>query len=129
MPKARDLQVLIADDQDSMRRLHRFSLKQIGIHQVTEASNGQEAIGLLRTQKYDLVICDWTMQPIDGLQVFNMMRHDPNLNAVPFLMVTGNVGEQEVRKAIGAGIRLYLGKPYNIVALKQRIEKAVGKLA
>lgn len=129
MAIAKNLRVLIVDDQDSMRRLHRFSLKQLGISEAKETANGKDALDALRSQPFDLVMCDWNMQPVDGLAVFKAMQADPSLRGVPFLMITGNVSEAEVKKAITAGIRLYLGKPYNVKALQARIEKAVGKLS
>lgn len=126
--RARDLNVLIIDDQEAMRRLHRFSLRQIGITQVEEAASGLAALGYLRVTKYSFVICDWNMQPMDGLQLFKTMQADPDMKKIPFIMVTGNIQETDIKTAIGAGVRYYLGKPYTVQALKLRIEKAVGKL-
>ena len=122
-----DIKVLIVDDQDAMRNLHRFSLRQLGLTNTTDATNGADALKLLGERPFQLVICDWNMTPVNGLEVFKKMQADPTLKRIPFIMVTGNVAEQEVKTAISAGVRLYLGKPYTAAALKQRIEKGLGQ--
>jgi len=128
MPIASQVTVLIVDDQDSMRGLTRFMLKEMGILKIVEAADGLAALELLGKQRVDLVISDWNMQRMNGLELFKAIKAHPILKRLPVIMLTGNRSPEEVSAALAAGVRLYLTKPVAGTALKARIEAALGPL-
>lgn len=128
MPVAHTLRVLIVDDQTSMRQLMRFSLQQIGIRNVDEAKSGAHALEWLTTTRYDLVISDWNMEQVDGLQLLKLIRRNPLTQKTPFIMSTGNKDREKVKEAVQAGVNNYIVKPFNVESLKKKIEQVIGVL-
>ena len=82
------MNVLVVDDFSSMRRIVRSLLQQIGITKIAEAGDGSTALGKLRDETFDLVISDWNMDPMTGLQLLKEVRADKKLAKLPFIMVT-----------------------------------------
>lgn len=128
MPSAQNMLVLLVDDQQSMRELARFALEQIGIRKVTEAKNGNQALERMQAQKFDLVISDWNMDGMDGLDLLKMIRADPLQKKTPFIMATGEQSKEQVKQAIQAGVNNYIVKPYSAKVLKDKIEAVIGAL-
>lgn len=128
MPKAQDMRILLVDDHLSMRNLIRFSLQQIGIRNVTEARNGQEALEALSVNRYDLIISDWNMDVVDGLQLLKTLRANPLTQRTPFIMSTANKDRAKVAEAVQAGVNNYIVKPFNVETLRKKIEQVVGAL-
>lgn len=128
MPSAQNMIVLLVDDQQSMRELARFALEQIGIRKVTEAKNGNQALERMQAQKFDLVISDWNMDGMDGLDLLKVIRADPLQKKTPFIMATGEQSKEQVKQAIDAGVNNYVVKPYSAKVLKDKIEAVVGAL-
>lgn len=128
MPVAHNLKVLIVDDQSSMRQLLRYSLEKIGIRDVTEGKSGAEALSHLQTTRFDLVISDWNMENVDGLQLLKVIRGSPLTSKVPFIMSTGNKDRAKVQTAVQAGVNNYIVKPFNVETLKHKIEQVIGPL-
>lgn len=129
MPEVQNMRVLIVDDQASMRGLTRYCLEQLGIRNVDEAKDGADALGHLQTTKFDLVISDWNMDRIDGLELLKMIRGNPLTRMTPFIMSTGNKEREKVKVAIQAGVNNYVVKPFNVATLKKKIEAVVGPLS
>lgn len=128
MPSAQNMLVLLVDDQRSMRELARFALEQIGIKKVTEAKNGNQALEKMQAQKFDLVISDWNMDGMDGLDLLKVIRADPLQKKTPFIMATGEQSKEQVQQAIQAGVNNYIVKPFSAKAMKDKIEAVVGAL-
>ena len=128
MPEASNLRVLIVDDQASMRGLLKYSLEQLGIRNVTEANDGSMALEALNVNKYDLIISDWNMEEVDGLELLKQVRANPLINATPFIMSTGNKDRAKVQTAIQAGVNNYVVKPFNVMTLRKKIEDVIGAL-
>ena len=128
MPTAKDMVVLVVDDQQSMRQLTRYSLEQLGIRKVTEASHGKDAVSAMQSQKFDLIISDWNMDVMDGLELLKHVRADPIFNKTPFIMATGQNSKAQVKEAIDAGVNNYIVKPLNGSTLKKKIEAVMGPL-
>ncbi len=128
MPSARALQVLLVDDQVSMRNLARHCLKQLEIDKVNDVPDGARALKELNSRPYDLVLSDWNMEGIDGLELLKTIRANPALKKTPFIMMTGQADKEKVRLAIEAGVNNYVVKPFNVATLKKKIEAVVGKL-
>lgn len=128
MPVAKSLRVLIVDDQASIRGITRYILQQIGMTQVTDASNGVDALDALRVRPFDLVVSDWNMDVMDGLTLLKTIRADEKLKKTPFIMVTGQADKSLVMTAAKAGVNNYVIKPFNAATLKTKIEQVLGKL-
>lgn len=128
MPVAHSLRILIVDDQASMRGLMRYSLQQLGIRNVEEAKDGSGALQELQHSKFDLVISDWNMEPVDGLELLKTIRSNPLTQKTPFIMSTGNKEREKVQTAIKAGVNNYIVKPFTVEQLKKKIEAVIGEL-
>ncbi len=116
--------ILIVDDYQTMVRIIRNLLKQIGFENIDEASNGAEALAKLRARPYGLVISDWNMSPMTGFELLQAMRSDPALHATPLIMVTAESKTDNVVAARKAGVSGYIVKPFNAATLKSKIDSA-----
>ena len=117
--------VLIVDDYRTMLRIIRNLLKQIGFDNVEEATDGAEALAKLRAGRFGLVISDWNMEPMTGLQLLQEVRADPKLKSTPFIMVTAESKAENIVAAKQAGVSNYIVKPFNAETLKGRVEKVL----
>ncbi len=114
--------VLVVDDYNTMVRIIRNLLKQIGFQDVDDACNGANALAKLRGRKYGLVISDWNMEPMTGYELLKEVRADPGLSKTPFIMVTAESKTENVIAAKKAGVNNYIVKPFNAQTLKTKIE-------
>ena len=114
--------VLIVDDYSTMLRIIRNLLKQIGFEDVDEASDGTQALSKMRDKRYGLVISDWNMEPMTGIELLREVRADDKLNRTPFIMVTAEAKTENVILAKKAGVNNYIVKPFNAQTLKAKIE-------
>ena len=119
------LDVLIVDDYKTMLRIIRNLLKQIGFENVDEAADGTEALGKLRAKRYGLVISDWNMSPMTGLELLQAVRADAKLATLPFIMITAESKTENVVAAKQAGVSNYIVKPFNAETLQGKIEKVL----
>jgi two-component system chemotaxis response regulator CheY len=126
MPIDKSMNVLIVDDYKTMLRIIRNLLKQIDFHNVEEATDGAEALSKLRGGGFGLVISDWNMAPMTGLQLLQEVRADTRLRSLPFIMVTAESKTENVVAAKQAGVSNYIVKPFNAETLKEKIEKVLG---
>ena len=120
------MKILVVDDYATMRRIVRNLLTQIGFSDIEEAGDGVTALAKLRESKFGLVISDWNMEPMTGLQLLNEIRADNKLNATPFIMVTAESKTENVVAAKEAGVNNYIVKPFNADTLKQKITSVIG---
>lgn len=121
-----NMRVLIVDDYKTMLRIIRNLLKQIGFNNVEEASDGSAALDIMRNDQIDLVISDWNMEPMTGLQLLKEVRADDNLKDTPFIMVTAESKTENVVAAKQAGVSNYIVKPFNAETLKTKLESVLG---
>jgi two-component system chemotaxis response regulator CheY len=121
----KNTQVLIVDDYKTMLRIIRNLLKQLGIENVDEATDGQEALVKLRSGNFGLVISDWNMAPMTGLDLLKEVRADPRLKDTPFIMITAESKTENVTAAKQAGVSNYIVKPFNAETLREKIEKVL----
>ncbi len=119
------MNVLIVDDYKTMLRIIRNLLKQIDFDNVDEATDGTEALSKLRSGNYGLVISDWNMQPMTGLELLQEVRKDSRLKTIPFIMITAESKVENVVAAKQAGVSNYIVKPFNAETLKDKIEKVL----
>ena len=116
--------VLVVDDYNTMIRIIRNLLKQLGFEDVDDASDGSAALAKLREKKYGLVISDWNMEPMTGYDLLKEVRADPNLATTPFIMITAESKTENVIAAKKAGVNNYIVKPFSAQTLKTKIEVA-----
>ncbi|MCQ4163053.1 chemotaxis response regulator CheY [Roseomonas sp. GC11] len=121
----RNVKVLVVDDYKTMTRIIRNLLKQIDFHDADEAADGHEALAKLRSGNYGLVISDWNMQPMTGLDLLKEVRADARLKHLPFIMVTAESKTENVVAAKQAGVSNYIVKPFNAETLRDKIEKVM----
>ena len=121
----KSMNVLIVDDYKTMLRIIRNLLKQIEFNNVDEASDGAEALGKLRGGSYGLVISDWNMQPMTGLELLQEVRQDTRLKSTPFIMITAESKTENVVAARQAGVSNYIVKPFNAETLRDKIGKVL----
>ena len=116
------MSVLVVDDYNTMIRIIRNLLKQLGFENIDDASDGSAALNKMRSKKYGLVISDWNMEPMTGFDLLKEVRGDPNLAMTPFIMVTAESKTENVIAAKKAGVNNYIVKPFNAATLKSKIE-------
>jgi len=122
----KNMNILVVDDYKTMLRIVRNLLKQLGFNNVDEATDGSVALQKLRDKKYGLVISDWNMEPMSGLQLLKEVRADSRLSDVPFIMVTAESKSENVVAAKEAGVTNYIIKPFNAETLKQKLTAVLG---
>jgi len=123
------MQVLVVDDYSTMRRIIRNLLNQIGFINVDEATDGQVALGMVAQKKYGMIISDWNMEPMSGLDLLKGIRGGNNDNKmVPFIMVTAESKTENIIMAKQAGVNNYIVKPFNAETLKTKISAVLGQL-
>ncbi len=125
----KNMNVLIVDDYKTMLRIIRNLLKQLGFNNVDEATDGSMALQMLRVGNYGLIISDWNMEPMTGLQLLREVRADPRLKPVPFIMVTAESKSENVIAAKEAGVSNYIVKPFNAETLKTKMSSVLGDFA
>ena len=114
--------ILVVDDYNTMIRIIRNLLKQLGFENVDEASDGTIALERMREKKYGLIISDWNMEPMIGYDLLKEVRANPELKTTPFIMVTAESKTENVIAAKKAGVNNYIVKPFNAQTLKTKID-------
>jgi two-component system chemotaxis response regulator CheY len=120
------MQILIVDDYKTMLRIIRNLLKQLGFNNVDEATDGSAALQKLRDKEYQLVISDWNMEPMSGMQLLTEVRADTKLKDLPFIMITAESKTENVIAAKEAGVSNYIVKPFNAATLKTKLAAVLG---
>jgi two-component system chemotaxis response regulator CheY len=118
--------ILIVDDYKTMLRIIRNLLKQLGFTNVDEATDGSAALQKLRDKEYHLVISDWNMEPMSGMQLLTEVRADTKLKDLPFIMITAESKTENVIAAKEAGVSNYIVKPFNAATLKTKLAAVLG---
>ena len=123
------LSVLVVDDASTMIRIISNLLRQIGFRDIDEVQGGATALAKMRLKRYGLVISDWNMEPMTGIDLLRQVRADPGLGDVPFIMVTAETRTKNVIAAKDAGVNNYIVKPFNAQMLKAKIEAVFAEKA
>lgn len=122
-----DIAILVAEDDFMMGRVTRDMLAVLGMPNVDVVRSGQEAIQALYRKEYDILICDWVMHPMSGLELTRYLRTElasPN-RLIPIIMLTGKSERKDIEAARDAGITEYLVKPFTAAALAERIKTVI----
>ena len=122
------IKILVVDDFATMRKVVRNLLKQVGYENIVEAEDGVMALKALKSQKIGLIISDWNMPNMTGLELLIAVRADEDLKTTPFLMVTAEALQDNVITAVKAGVSNYIVKPFTAEVLNDKIKKILEKL-
>jgi two-component system, chemotaxis family, chemotaxis protein CheY len=114
--------VLIVDDYNTMVRIIRNLLRQLGFEHIDDASDGTAALAKMESRKYGLVISDWNMEPMTGYDLLQKVRANPEMSDTPFIMITAESKTENVVAAKKAGVSNYIVKPFNAQTLKSKID-------
>ena len=128
MPLAMTFKVLVVDDQLTMREVARLALQEMGVRQIIDAENGDDAFKKATTQPLDMIISDFNMPGMDGLGLLRAVRGHPAVRKLPFILVTGRGDNALVVSAAQAGVNNYIVKPFTAEMLREKVEAVVGKL-
>lgn len=121
-----DKKILIADDFAEMRMIIRSILKNIGFTNISEADGGKAVLRLLKKQKYDLILCDWNMPDMPGVEVLRKIRSDDELKDMPFIMITAEAQKENILEALEAGVSSYIVKPFAAETVTKKINEIFG---
>ena len=123
-----NMSILIVDEYKTMLRIIRNLLRQLNFTNVEEAMDGTEALHLLGQKDIQLIISDWNMEPMTGLQLLREVRKNDKFKHIPFIMITAESKAENVVAAKQAGVSNYIVKPFNAETLKAKLSSVLGPL-
>ncbi len=121
------MNVLIVDDYKTMLKIVGNLLRQLGFVNIDEATDGSMALDMFSKKSYGLVISDWNMEPMSGLDLLKNIRAGATNNKVPFIMVTAESKTENVIVAKQAGVNNYIVKPFNAETQKTKLTSVLGE--
>jgi two-component system chemotaxis response regulator CheY len=124
-----DIKILVVDDFESMRRIVKQVLNDLGFKDITLADDGATALPLLKNGDFGFLITDWNMPQMEGIDLVKAVRADPRLKSMPILMVTAEAKREQIIQAAQAGVNDYIVKPFTPETLKGKIEKIFKAIA
>jgi len=124
----KNMRFLVVDDFNTMRRIVRNLLKELGFNNVEEAEDGVDALTKLRAGGFDFVVSDWNMPNMDGLELLQTIRADAALSKLPVLMVTAEAKKENIVAAAQAGANGYVVKPFTAATLEEKLVKIFEKI-
>lgn len=127
-----DIRILLVDDLEMSRTLLRMELMRVGLRKIDDAEEGQSALTMLEYaleegKPYSMIICDWNMPVMDGLELLKLIRKDKNFKSLPFIMLTAEAEMEAVTKVMQAGATDYLVKPISPDGLAKKMNALVAK--
>lgn len=125
------MKILVVDDFSTMRRIVRNLLVELGFTNtlIQEADDGNNALTMLKSQPFDLVVTDWNMPNMTGIDLLRAIRGEATLKGLPVLMVTAENNRDQIIAAAQAGVNGYIVKPFNAVTLKEKLTKIFERIA
>jgi two-component system chemotaxis response regulator CheY len=124
----KNMRILVVDDFSTMRRIIKNLLRDLGFNNTTEADDGTTALPMLQNGQFDLLITDWNMPGMQGIDLLKAVRADARLQALPVLMVTAEAKREQIVAAAQAGVNGYIVKPFTAQTLKEKIDKIFERL-
>ncbi len=121
------MKVLVVDDSGTMRSIQKKILAGLGIMNVVEAGDGAQAIVTATKEKPDLIMMDWNMPNLSGIEALKKMKADPALKAIPVIMVTSESEKSHIMEAISSGAANYVVKPFNADTIKEKLAPFLAK--
>jgi len=123
MPIDTSMKVLVVDDFATMRRIVKGVLKQLGFSDIIEAEDGSLALEELKKEKVGLIVSDWNMPNMTGLDLLKAVRGDDSLKSIPFIMVTAEGQKENVVEAVKCGVSNYIVKPFTPETFNEKLQK------
>jgi two-component system chemotaxis response regulator CheY len=123
-----NLKILVVDDFATMRRIIRSLLQDLGFSNVSEADDGKTAWPMLQAGNFDLLVTDWNMPGMPGLELIKAVRADPRLARLPVLMLTAEAKREQIVEAAQAGVNGYVIKPFTAETLKAKLDKILAAM-
>jgi two-component system chemotaxis response regulator CheY len=120
------MSILVVDDFSTMRRIIKGLLQDLGFANITEADDGLTALSLLKAGNFDLLITDWNMPGMQGVELLRQVRADERMKKLPVLMLTAEAKREQIVAAAQAGVSGYVIKPFTAATLKEKIGKIFG---
>ena len=120
---SRTLRILVVDDQRSMRALTCGVLQNMGFKNYQEAEHGAQALKILQEWKADVILADWNMPTMDGLELLQTIQADPTLKEIPVIMLTGTATLERIKAARENGARDYVVKPFKGAVIREKLEQ------
>ncbi len=127
MTHASDLKFLVVDDFSTMRRIVRGLLKEMGCNNVEEAEDGQVALNMMKSNRFDFVVSDINMPVMNGFDLLKAIKADETLTHVPVLMVTAEARKEDIVLAAQSGAAGYIVKPFTKATLEEKVTKILQK--
>ena len=124
----KNIKILIVDDFSTMRRIIKNLLRDLGFTNTSEADDGNTALPMLQSGGFELLITDWNMPGMQGIDLLRAVRADPKLSSLPVLMVTAEQKKEQIIEAAKAGVNGYIVKPFTAATLKDKLEKIFERL-
>lgn len=121
------MKILVVDDFSTMRRIVKNILRQLNFNTIVEADDGSTALDILQKEKIDMVVSDWNMPKMTGLELLKAIRSDDALKDIPFLMVTAEAQQENIIEAVKSGVSNYIVKPFTAETLGQKIDQIFKK--
>ena len=118
-----NMKILVVDDFATMRRIISGSLKKIGCRNIIEAEDGVIALEILKKEDVELILCDWNMPNMNGLQLLKAVKGNDDLKDIPFIMVTAEGMKDNVLEAVKAGVNDYIIKPFTPEILSKKMKE------
>ena len=123
----KNMKILVVDDFSTMRRIVKNILRQLNFVNIIESDDGSTALEVLQREKIDLVISDWNMPKMTGLELLKVLKADDALKHIPFLMVTAEAQQENIIEAVKSGVSNYIVKPFTAATLSQKINQIFSK--
>ena len=124
-----NLKFLVVNDFSTMRRIVKNLLQELGYNDITEADDGNTALPLLKAGAFDILITDWNMPGMPGLELLKAVRADERLSKLPVLMLTAEAKREQIVEAAQAGVSGYVIKPFTAITLKEKLDKILASRA
>ncbi|MBI4384346.1 MAG: response regulator [Nitrospinae bacterium] len=115
--------VMVVDDSSVMRQIIKNNLKQLGFNHISDAEDGAMGLKKLGEEPVDLIVSDWNMPKMTGIEFLKAVRADAKFKGIPFLMVTSEADKEKIMEAVQAGVSQYIVKPFNANQLEEKIKQ------
>lgn len=127
MWKPEDIHILIVDDVMSARRVVKRQLERFGYKSFSEGNHGGEALEVLKKEKINLIISDWSMPQFNGIDLLNAVRADAFHKSIPFIMITSTADREDIVDAVKRGVSDYIVKPFTTELLGEKVKLVLDK--
>ena len=122
------MKILVVDDFSTMRKIIKNLLRKLGYLEVHEAENGEVALEMLKSDKFNFIIADWNMPKMSGLDLLKTIREDEKYKNTPFMMVTSEANKNNIIEVVEAGADDYIVKPFNADTLQEKFKTILNQL-